>query len=122
MVNLNIMDENGNIISFLLFQAMYTTNSAKKTIQINCENDLNNITITPVALDPSVIPDSMKITSVDAYHYITLSLDDTIYTGSLSISSLNANTVKTVYVECIIPPNTDGGSFMCGITAEGQTT
>lgn len=122
MVQIGIMDDLGNIISYLLFGAMYASNSAKKTIQIECENDLNSITINPVALDPSLIPDSMKATSVDAYQYITLSLDDITYYDTLSISSLSANTNLEIYVLCTIPGNINGGSFMCGITAEGQTT
>jgi hypothetical protein len=122
MVELNIMDDLGNTISYLLFRAMYADNSGKRTIQIGCINDLEEVTITPVAIDPSKIPDSMKATSEDCYEYITLSLDDSTFTDTLSISSLSANTNQEIYVECTIPGNINGGSFMCGIRAEGQTT
>ena len=121
MVELDILDTDGNIISYLLFGAMYAGNNSKKTIQIRCENALNNVTVAPVALSDSLIPESMQGTSLNSDNYFTLSLNNSTFSDTLSISSISANTTTEIYVLCTIPANIDGGSFMCGIEVEGQT-
>jgi PKD repeat protein len=120
----NIMDANGNPISYLLFSSMYTnTVSIDQMIQIGSNlYDMSNITVQAVDLDPSLIPPTMQKRSKGCYKDIQISTDEMEYPNVLNLAPIPHATKQSIYARCNIPSYAARGTFMTGLEVTATCT
>lgn len=113
-------DENGDPIDTILFEPTYQYNyTNSKLIYITSDlSDLEDITVTPVAVNPELIPFNMQEASQNSLQYVQLSEDNVSFFDELEIPLIERSEPYPVYVRCFIPDYAVEGNFVCGLNVE----
>lgn len=113
-------DENGDPVDTILFEPTYQYNfTNSKLIYITSDlSDLENVTLTPAAVNPDLIPFTMQEASVNSDKYLELSEDNVSFSDEIEIALIERGVPYPVYVRCFIPDYAVEGNFVCGLNVE----
>lgn len=115
-----ITDENGDAIDIILFEPAYPYNfTNSKLIKVVSDlTNLENVKISPAALDQDDIPFTMQEASLLADKYVQLSEDNVNFFDELQIPLIEKGTPYPVYARCYIPDYAVEGNFVCGLDVQ----
>jgi hypothetical protein len=115
-----LIDENGEPIDVILFEPAYQFNytNSKLVYLVSDLSYLQNVTITPVAVDEDLIPFTMQEASKNSYKYVQLSTDNVTFHNSLSIPLIDHSEPYPIYVRAFVPDYAIEGNFVCGLDVQ----